>query len=94
MEPTRPAICAIMSPRRVTAISTLQMSRGTIQGGPSRTSTVGDVIHEEPMQVSETRNSGPVNPLIFRVVEKNEPVTVRFPWRCGVVVERFRPRLC
>jgi quercetin dioxygenase-like cupin family protein len=51
----------------------------TIQGGSSRTSGVGDVIHEEPMQVSETRNNLPVKALIFRVVEKGKPVTVPVP---------------
>ena len=48
----------------------------TIQGNTPHTSNVGDVIHEEPMQVSETRNSVPVKALIFRIVEQDKPVTV------------------
>jgi quercetin dioxygenase-like cupin family protein len=50
-----------------------------IQGGQSRTSGIGDVIYEGPMQVSETRNSVPVRALIFRVIEKGKPVTVLVP---------------
>ena len=48
-----------------------------VQGRPAATHTVGDVNHEEPMQVSETQNAAPVKKLQFRIVEKGKPATTR-----------------
>ena len=51
----------------------------TIDGEGPRPSNAGDVIHEEPMQISETRNTVPVKALIFRLVEPGKPNTVSVP---------------
>ena len=35
----------------------------------------GDVLHEAPLQIGETRNTGPSKVLIFRISEKGKPAT-------------------
>jgi quercetin dioxygenase-like cupin family protein len=39
----------------------------------------GEVLHEEPQEVHKVDNEAPVKLLVFRVVEKGEPVTVPAP---------------
>lgn len=35
----------------------------------------GDVMHEAPFEISETVNANPTKVLIFRILEKGQPVT-------------------
>jgi len=51
----------------------------TVEGKPPVTAKVGDVLHEGPLEVHETRNDAPVKVLLFRIVEKGKPVTTRIP---------------
>jgi hypothetical protein len=50
-----------------------------VAGKPSQVARVGEVIHEEPMEVGETRNDVPVKLLVFSIFEKGQPVTTRAP---------------
>ena len=50
-----------------------------VDGKPPQVARVGDVIHEEPMQVGETQNNASVKLLVFSILEKGQPVTTRVP---------------
>ena|SRR5215471_11548943 len=51
----------------------------TIDGQQPIASSAGDVVREDPMQISETRNAVPVKSVIFRIVEPGKPNTVAVP---------------
>jgi quercetin dioxygenase-like cupin family protein len=50
-----------------------------VVGKPSRVVKPGEILHEEPQQVHRVDNDAPVRLLVFRVVEKGQPVTVPAP---------------
>lgn len=49
----------------------------TVPGRAPIAVKAGALIHEEPMQVSESENVGPVKFLQFRIIEKGKPVTTQ-----------------
>jgi hypothetical protein len=51
----------------------------TVQGKPTVTVKAGDVLHEGPGEVHETRNTAPVKLLIFRIMEKGKEMTIYTP---------------
>jgi len=50
-----------------------------VDGQASRLVKSGEILHEEPQQVHTVTNTDPVKLLVFRVIEKDKPVTVRMP---------------
>ena len=49
----------------------------TVAGKPPQVVRAGEVMHEEPLEVGETRTDAPANVLIFRILEKGKPETTR-----------------
>jgi len=53
----------------------------TLDGKPPIVVRAGDVLHESPGEIHETRNVAPVKLLVVRVMEKGKEMTVRLPGR-------------
>jgi quercetin dioxygenase-like cupin family protein len=51
----------------------------TVDGKAPVTVRAGDVLHESPAEIHETRNTAPVKLLVVRVMEKGKEMTVRLP---------------
>ena len=49
----------------------------TVAGKPPQIVRAGEVMHEEPLEVGETRTDAPAKVLIFRILEKGKPETTR-----------------
>jgi quercetin dioxygenase-like cupin family protein len=47
-----------------------------IEGKASKVVSVGDLLHEEPMQVHTVGNTAPLKLLVIRVLDKGQPDTV------------------
>jgi hypothetical protein len=50
-----------------------------VEGQPTETFEVGDIVEERPMEVSESDILAPTKVLLFRILDKGKPVTVRLP---------------
>ena len=50
-----------------------------VEGKPSESFTVGDVVEEAPLEVSESDILAPTKVLLFRIADKGKPLTVRTP---------------
>lgn len=53
--------------------------RRMVDGKPVESFTVGDVVEEAPREVSESDILAPTKVLLFRIAEKDKPLTVRIP---------------
>jgi len=51
----------------------------TLDGKAPIVVRAGDVLHESPGEIHETRNTAPVKLLVLRVMEKGKEMTVRLP---------------
>jgi hypothetical protein len=51
--------------------------RRMVEGRPIESFTVGDVVEEPPLEVSESEILTPTKVLLFRIADKNRPLTVR-----------------
>jgi quercetin dioxygenase-like cupin family protein len=51
----------------------------TLDGKAPLVVSAGDVLHENPGEIHETRNTAPVKLLVVRVMEKGKEMTVRLP---------------
>jgi hypothetical protein len=49
----------------------------TVAGKLPQVVRPGNVMHEEPLEIGETRNDAPAKVLIFRILEKGKPETTR-----------------
>jgi len=49
----------------------------TLDGKTPIAVKAGDVLHESPGEIHETRNTAPVKLLVLRVIEKGKDMTVR-----------------
>jgi hypothetical protein len=50
-----------------------------VEGRPTESFKVGDVVEEAPREVSESDILTPTKVLLFRIAEKGKPLTVRTP---------------
>jgi hypothetical protein len=48
-----------------------------VEGKPSQTFGVGEVVEERPMEVSESDILTPTKVLLFRILEKGKPASTR-----------------
>ncbi len=53
--------------------------RRMVDGKPVESFKVGDVVEEAPREVSESDILAPTKVLLFRIAEKDKPLTVRIP---------------
>ena len=50
-----------------------------VEGKPSESFNVGDVVEEAPREVSESDILTPTKVLLFRIADKGKPLTIRTP---------------
>jgi hypothetical protein len=50
-----------------------------VEGRPTESFKVGDVVEEAPREVSESDILTPTKVLLFRIAEKGKPLTIRTP---------------
>jgi hypothetical protein len=53
--------------------------RRMVEGRPTESFKVGDIVEEKPQEVSESDILAPTKVLVFRIAEKGKPLTVRQP---------------